>query len=98
MSGRPDEVQTRMYSQVGLLVPLRLLCLPHISLMLIIDEVDNRTPRVPIVDVVTKPRGVDDSEFDFKLLLLELSFDYFDLCKLVELLVMPTIVVLVGRE
>jgi hypothetical protein len=98
MSGRPDKVQACMYPQVSLLVPLRLLFLPHISLMLIIDEVDNRTPRVPIVDIVTKPRGVNDSEFDFELFLLELSFNDFDLCKLVELLVMPTIVVLVGRE
>jgi hypothetical protein len=41
VTGWPDEVQTRMDSQISLLVPLRLLFLPHVCLMLVVNEVDN---------------------------------------------------------
>lgn len=47
--------------------------------MLVIDELDNGGPRVGVVDVVAKSRGVDDSELDFELFLLELGFDDLDL-------------------
>jgi hypothetical protein len=78
-----DEVQTSVYPQVGLLDPLRLLLLPHIRLVLVIDKVHNRAPRVAVVDIVTKPRGVDDRQLHLELLLLELGFDDLDLGELV---------------
>lgn len=41
---RTDEVQTGVDPQISLLAPLRLLLLPHICFMLVIDEFDNRSP------------------------------------------------------
>lgn len=49
------KVQASMCSQVGLLVPLRLFFLSHISLMLIINEVDDGAPQILVVHVVTEP-------------------------------------------
>lgn len=68
-----------MNTQITFLRALRLLLLPHIDLMLIIHEVDDRGPRVAVVDVVAKTRGINDSELDFERLLLELGFDDVDL-------------------
>jgi hypothetical protein len=42
MTGWPDEVKASVNSQVGLLLPLRLLFLPHVCLVLVVNEVDNR--------------------------------------------------------
>ena len=38
----PNKVQTRVHPQVRLLAPLRLLLLPHIRLVLVVDELYNR--------------------------------------------------------
>lgn len=98
VTGRPDEVQARMHPQVALLAPLRLLLLDHVRLMLVVNEVDNGSPRVAVVDVVAKAGCVDNGELHFELLLLELSLDDLDLSKLVELLVVTARVVLRGRK
>ena len=79
MACRTNEVQASVHTQVMLLASVRLLLLPHIRLMLIVNEIDNRCPRVAVVDVVTKSGGVDDSELRLELFLLELSFDDLDL-------------------
>jgi hypothetical protein len=42
MTGWPDEVKASVNSQVSLLLPLRLLFLPHVCLVLVVNEVDNR--------------------------------------------------------
>lgn len=70
MSCGPDEVQTGVNSQVALLCPLRLLFLAHVSLVLVVNEVDDRRPRVAVVDVVAEARRVDHGELDLELLLL----------------------------
>lgn len=98
MAGRPDEVQARMHPQVALLAPLRLLLLDHVRLMLVVNEVDDGSPRVAVVDVVTKARGVDNGELDLELLLFEFGLDDLDLGELVELLVVTARVVLRGGK
>ena len=87
-----------MDPEVGLLLTLGLLFLSHIGLVLVIDEIDDWRPRVTVVDIVAKSGGVNDTEFDFELFLLELRLDNLDLGKLVELFVVPLGVVLGGRQ
>lgn len=65
--------------------------------MLVVNELHDREPRVSVVDIVAKSRRINDREFDLELLFLELSLDYFDLCELVELLVV-TLGVVLGRR
>lgn len=79
MTSGSDEEQAGVYTQIGLLCTLRLLLLPHICFMLVVDEVDDWTPRVTVVDIITKAGGVDDGELDLERLLLELGLDDFDL-------------------
>lgn len=79
VTSRSDEEQASMHTQVGLLCTLRLLLLPHIRFMLVVNEVDDWAPRVTVVDIITKAGGVDDSELDFERLFLELGLDDFDL-------------------
>lgn len=67
-----------MHPQIRLLLPLRLLLLNHIRLMLIVNEIDNRSPAVTVVHVVPETGRVDDREFDFELFLFELGFDDLD--------------------
>ena len=87
-----------MDPEVGLLLTLRLLLLSHVSLVLVIDEIDDRGPRVTVVDIVAESGGINDGELDFELLLLKLCLDYLDLGKLVELLVVTPGVVFGGRQ
>lgn len=86
MSSRPDEVQASVHPKVALRLSLRLLLLPHIRLMLVVDELNDRSPRLAVVDVVSESWCIDDGELDFELLLLELGLDNLDLGELVELL------------
>ena len=85
-----------MDPEVDLLLTLGLLLLPHIRLMLVVNEVDNRRPRVPVVHVVTESGAVNDGEFSLELLLLELSLNNLDLRELVKLLIV-TFGVRLGR-
>jgi hypothetical protein len=98
MTSCADKVQTSMYTQIRLLDSLRLLLLPHISLVLVIDKVHNRRPRVTIIDIVTKARRVNNSQLDLELFLLEFRFDDFDFGELVELFLMTTAVVFHRRK
>jgi hypothetical protein len=54
VTGGADKVEASMNAEVRLVSPQRLLLLSHVCLMLVIDEVDDRRPRVAVVDVVTK--------------------------------------------
>ena len=98
MTGGPDEIQAGMNAKIALLAALGLLLLDHVRLMLVVNEVDNRRPRVPIVDVVTKARGVNDSKLDLELLLLEFGLDNLDLSQFVQLLVVASAVVFCRRQ
>ena len=98
MTGGPDEVQASMNAKIALLAALGLLLLNHVRLMLVVNEVDNRRPRVPIVDVVTKARGINDSKLDLELLLLKLGLDNLDLSQFVQLLVVASAVVFGRRQ
>ena len=93
MSSRTNEIKASMDTEVDLLVSLGLLLLTHICLVLVVNKFYNGEPRVTVVDVVTESRGVNDCEFDLELTFLELSFDNFDLCQFVQLLVMTLVVV-----
>lgn len=75
MSGRSDKEQASMDAKITLLCTFRLLFLSHVDFVLIIYEVDNRCPRVAVVDIVTKSRSVNDSEFDLERLLFQFCFD-----------------------
>jgi hypothetical protein len=44
MTGRPDEEQAGVDSEVNLTLPLGLLLLSHVEFMLIIDKVDDWGP------------------------------------------------------
>ncbi len=90
MTGGANEVQASVNAKVTLLAALGLLFLNHVRLMLIVNEVDDGRPRVPVVDIVTKAGGVDDGEFDLKLLLFELGLDDLDLGEFVELLIVAS--------
>ena len=98
MTRGPDEVQARVNAKVALLAALGLLLLNHVRLMLVVNEVDNRRPRVPIIDIVTKARGVNDSKLDLELLLLELGLDDLDLSQFVQLLVVASAIVFGRRQ
>lgn len=93
-----NKVEASMNAEVRLVGPQRLLLLSHVCFMLVIDEVDDWRPRVSVVDVVPKAGGVNDGQFDFELLLLQLGLDDFDLGQLVELLKVTAVVILRGRK
>lgn len=44
VSGGPNEVETSVDPEVNLVLTLGLLLLPHIGLMLVVNEVDNWRP------------------------------------------------------
>ena len=98
MTSGTDEVQAGVHPEVNLLLPLWLLLLAHVRLVLVVNEVDDGSPRVTVVDVVTEARGVDDRQLRLELLLLELGLDDLNLGELVKLLLVTLVVVLVRRE
>jgi len=98
MPSGPDEVETSMNPEVNLLIALGLLLLAHICLVLVINEIDDWRPGIPVVDIVTKPGGVDDGKFDLELLFFKLSLDDFDFSELVELFVVPSAVISSRRQ
>ena len=75
VSSGPDEKQAGMYAEITFLRALWLLLLPHVNLVLIIDEVNDGGPRVTVVDVVAESRGVNHGKLDFERFLLQFSFD-----------------------
>jgi hypothetical protein len=83
MAGSTNEVQASMYSHIKLVTSVRLLFLSHKALVLIIDKVDNGSPRVFIVDIVAKARCINNIKFHSELLLLKFSFDDIDFSILV---------------
>lgn len=93
MAGRTNEVQASVDSQINLLRTLWLLLLEHVTLVLIIEELNNWLPAVTVVDVVSKTRRVDNRQADLEELLLQLGLGDFNLNGLVNLLGMASAVV-----
>jgi hypothetical protein len=60
VAGGSDEVQAGMDTEVNLVGTTRLLLLQHVRLMLVVEELDNRLPRVAVVDIVTEAGSVDN--------------------------------------
>lgn len=59
---RADEVQAGMDPEIDLVLATRLLLLEHVRLMLVVEELDDGHPRVPVVDVVAEPRRVNNGQ------------------------------------
>jgi len=100
MSSGPDKVQAGVHTQVGLLLSLGLLLLTHVGLVLVIDKLNDGLPGVPVVDIVSKPRRVNDRQPDLEELLLQLRLCNINLHRLAQLLLMAALmirVVLDGR-
>lgn len=65
MSGWSDEIQTCVDTEIDLVNTAGLLLLQHIRFMLIVQELDNRHPRIAIVDIVSKSRCINNGQTDF---------------------------------
>jgi hypothetical protein len=65
VAGGANEVEAGMDTEVDLVRSAGLLLLQHIRLMLVIEELNNGLPRIAVVDVVTKSRGVDNGKADW---------------------------------
>jgi len=68
MTGRTDKVETSMDTEVDLVLPSRLLLLQHVRLMLVVEEFNDWHPGIPVVDIVTKARRVDNGQSDYPIL------------------------------
>jgi len=64
VAGRANEVQTGVHTEINLLRSARLLLLKHVALMLVVEELNDRLPRVAVVHVVTETRSVNDRKAD----------------------------------
>src|SRR5262249_7325142 len=62
VAGGSDEVEAGVDAEVDLVLAARLLLLQHVRLVLVVQELDDGHPRVPVVDVVAKARRVDDGQ------------------------------------
>jgi hypothetical protein len=51
-----------MDTEVNLVGTARLLLLEHVGFMLIVQELNDRHPRVAVVDIVSKPGRVNDGK------------------------------------
>lgn len=49
--------------------------------MLVVNEVDDGTPAITVVDIITKARCINNRKLDLEGLFLELSLDNFDLSR-----------------
>lgn len=62
MSSGSDKVQAGMYTKVYFVDTARLLLLQHIGFMLIVQELNDWHPGVAVVDIVSKARGINNSQ------------------------------------
>lgn len=65
MASGSDEIQTRMNTKVDLVGTARLLLLKHVGFVLVVQEFDDRHPRISVVHVVSETGCVNDSETDY---------------------------------
>lgn len=71
-----------MYTHIHDTLPTRLLFLSHILFMLIIQEIHNGDPSMPVVHIITETRGIDDGQLDLEHLFFKLSLGNLDLYRL----------------
>jgi len=64
VSGGSDEIQACMHTHVNLVGSAGLLLLEHVRLVLVVQEFDDRLPRVTVVHVVSKAGGINNGEAD----------------------------------
>jgi hypothetical protein len=64
VSGGSDEIQACMDTHVNLVGSAGLLLLKHVRLMLVVQEFDDRLPRITVVHVVSKAGGINNGEAD----------------------------------
>ena len=94
MSCRSDEIQTSVHPHVAFIATFGLLLLSHVNFMLIVHEINDGCPAIPVVDVIPKARRINNSEFHFEGLFFQFCLDNLDLGEFVHLLEMPAGVVL----
>lgn len=70
VAGGTDEVQAGVYAEIDLLCTARLLLLKHVGFMLVVQELDDGLPRVTVVDIIAKAGGVNDSEANWRTMLV----------------------------
>ncbi|KAH9822081.1 hypothetical protein Tdes44962_MAKER04756 [Teratosphaeria destructans] len=93
VTGRADEVQAGVHTEVDLLGTAWLLLLKHVALVLVVQKLDDWLPAVAVVHVVSEAWGVDDGQADLEELLLQLGLGDFNLDGLVDLLRVTSAVV-----
>ena len=65
VSGWANEVQAGVDAEINAVNATRLLLLKHVGFVLIVEELDDRLPRVAVVDIVAKPGSINDSQADY---------------------------------
>ena len=61
--------------------------------MLVVNELNDWEPRIAVVDIVSKSRGINDRKFDLELTFLKLGLDNLDFSQFIQLLVVTSSVV-----
>lgn len=64
VAGWADEVQASVDTEVNLVLATGLLLLKHVGLVLVVEELDDGHPRITVVDIVAKARGINDGQAD----------------------------------
>ena len=86
MTRRSDEVQASMHTKIDFVNTTRLLLLQHVRLMLVVQEFDDWHPGIAVVHIVSKTRGIDDSQADWECQYRNLHIYDISLLTLEELL------------
>lgn len=61
--------------------------------MLVVNELNDWEPRIAVVDIVSKSRGINDRKFDLELTFLKLGLNNLDFSQFIQLLVVTSSVV-----
>lgn len=75
-----------MYTKINDTSSSGLLFLNHVTFMLIIQKLDDWHPAIPVVDIITKAWGINDSQLDLEVLFFQLGLGDLNLHGLVDLL------------
>lgn len=65
VSGRADEVQASVHTEINLVLAAGLLLLKHVGFMLVVEELDDRHPRVPVVDIIAEAGSIDHGQANY---------------------------------
>lgn len=65
MASGTDEIQASVYTEIDLVDPTRLLLLKHVRLVLIVEEFNDRHPRVTVVNIVAEAGGINDCQSNY---------------------------------